>query len=213
MNRLTSSTKQELACPQCGKVHMCERYSVINVTEKPELKEKVLKNQIFVFTCEECGLTAPLTYESVYVDSKKQMIIYLAPEMNANVEASMKMWEQVDAKHRRVVDNINDLKEKILIADRLLDDRIVEFMKIENVQQLKDQMQDDNLMNILFDTDGTNFYFLVFFEKKGIGRIPIAPDYYRACEGRYASKLSKKRSRHFTKIDFEWAGNILMERN
>ena len=40
MDKLTRFTKEELACPKCGKVHLCDRYSVINVTEKPELKEK-----------------------------------------------------------------------------------------------------------------------------------------------------------------------------
>ncbi len=140
---------EELACPQCGKVHKCKRYSVINVTEKPELKAEVLQNKLFVFHCDACGLTAPLTYESVYVDSKKSMIIYLAPEVNANTAASIADWNQVEARQKRLVNNINDLKEKILIADNLLDDRIVEFMKIENLQQLKKEMDNYSQLDYL----------------------------------------------------------------
>ncbi len=213
MNKLTTFTKEELACPQCGKVHLCDRYSVINVTEKPDLKQKVMHNDIFAFRCDQCGLVAPLTYECVYVDTKKSLVIYLAPEMTDNVMKSIKQWQDVDARQKRIVDNINDLKEKILISDHLMDDRIMEFMKIENVQQLKKEMEDDNLMNILFDSDGSNYYFLVFFEKKGMGRIPVAAEYCRAAEQRYLPRIGRKHSKHFVKIDMEWARNILLERN
>lgn len=212
MHKLTKYTVEDLACPQCGKVHKCKRYSVINVTEKPELKEDVLQNRLFVFHCDACGLTAPLTYESVYVDTKKQLLIYLAPEMTSNTQVAIRAWEPVNFKTKRLVNNINDLKEKILIMDNMLDDRIIEFMKIENIQQLKKEMEDDNLMNILFDYKGNQYYFLVFFERKGMGRIPVSTDYYRGAAARHQSRLSKKMSPGFQVIDMEWAGNILLER-
>lgn len=213
MDTLTKYTMEELACPKCGKVHLCKRYSVINVTEKPELKEQVLRNKLYVFTCEGCGLTAPLTYESVYVDTKKNLLIYLAPEMTENTKKSIELWEKENHRNKRIVDNLNDLKEKIMIAEQLMDDRIIEFMKIEHLNQLKKEMEDDTLMNILFDYDGSNFYFMVFFEKKGIGRIPFTSQYYRDAERRYGLKLSKKISRKFVTVDMQWAGNLLMERN
>ena len=213
MDKLTRFTKEELACPKCGKVHLCDRYSVINVTEKPELKEKVLMNKLFVFKCEECGFTAPLTYESVYVDTKRNMILYLTPEMTENTRKSIDQWEKVEAGHKRIVTNLNDLKEKILIADNLLDDRIVEFMKIEHLKQLEKEMKDDNLLNILFDYKGTQYYFMVFFEKKGIGRIPVSPEYYRDVEHRYSGKIGSRNNKKFQEIDMKWAGDIMFERN
>ncbi len=211
--KITKYKVEDLPCPQCVKVHKFKSYSLIKVTEKPELKEDVLQNRLFVFRCDACGLTAPLTYESVYVDTKKQLLIYLAPEMTPNTQVAISAWEPVNFKYKRLVNNINDLKEKILIADNLLDDRIIEFMKIENLQQLKKEMENDNLMNILFDYKGDQYYFLVFFERKGMGRIPVGSDYYRGAVARHAAKLSNKQSKGFQVIDMEWAGNILLERN
>lgn len=213
MDKLTKFTREELACPRCGKVHLCDRYSVINVTEKPELKEKVLLNKLFVFKCDACGLTAPLTYESVYVDTKKKLLFYLTPEMTEEAKKSIAMWDKVEARQKRIVTSLNDLKEKILIADNLLDDRIVEFMKIEHLKQLEKEMKDDNLLNILFDYKGTQYYFMVFFEKKGIGRIPVSPEYYRDVEHRYSGKIGSRNNGKFQEIDMKWAGDIMFERN
>lgn len=211
INKLTKYTVEELSCPKCGKIHPCKRYSVINVTEKPELKEDLLHNKLLVFHCDDCGLTAPLTYECVYVDTKKSLILYLAPEMTDNTKISLAMWEKVEAKQKRLVTNINDLKEKILIAENLLDDRIVELMKIENLEQLKKEMEGDELMNILFDYSGTNYYFMVFFEKKGMGRIPVSAQYYRDAEHRYIGHIGRKQPKGFEEIDMKWASNLLFK--
>ena len=213
MDKLTRYSTEELKCPQCGKVHMVKRYAVVNVTEKPELKEQVLMNKLFVFHCDQCDLTAPLTYETVYVDSKKQLLIYLAPEKTSNVEKSLAEWQKLDFRHKRLVDNLNDLKEKILIADNLLDDRIVEFMKIEHLKQLENEMKDDNLLNILFDYQGTQYYLMVFFEKKGIGRIPVSQEYYRDVEHRYSHRMGRKIDKNFMEVDMRWAGDIMFDRN
>ena len=213
MDKLTKFTREELACPKCGKVHLCDRYSVINVTEKPELKEKVLLNKLFVFKCDACGLTAPLTYESVYVDTKKKLLFYLTPERTENTEKSLAMWEKVDAGQKRIVTSLNDLKEKILIADNLLDDRIVEFMKIEHLKQLEKEIKDDNLLDILFDYQGNQYYFMLFFEKKGIGRIPVSQEYYRDAEHRYSSRIDRRTGDRFMEINMKWAGDIVFRRN
>ena len=213
MDKLTKYTREELTCPKCGKVHLCDRYSVINVTEKPELKEKVLMNKLFVFKCDACGLSAPLTYESVYVDTKKNLLFYLTPEITEETKKTIAMWDKVEARHKRIVTSLNDLKEKILIADNLLDDRIVEFMKIEHLKQLEKEMKDDNLLDILFDYKGNQYYFMVFFEKKGIGRIPVSQEYYREAEHRYVGKMGRKTEHGFREINMKWAGDILFSRN
>ena len=131
--------------------------------------------------------------------------------MTDNTKISLAMWEKVEAKQKRLVTNINDLKEKILIAENLLDDRIVELMKIENLEQLKKEMEGDELMNILFDYSGTNYYFMVFFEKKGMGRIPVSAQYYRDAEHRYIGHIGRKQPKGFEEIDMKWASNLLFK--
>ena len=77
---MTKYSVEELKCPKCGHPHQMRKYSVINVTEKPGMKEDILKNRIFNFDCENCDLVAPLTYESMYLDSKKKLAVCLSNE-------------------------------------------------------------------------------------------------------------------------------------
>ena len=48
---------------------------------------------------------------------------------------------------------------------------------------MKKEMEDDTLLNILFDYNRDNYCFLVFFQKKGIGKIPLTREFYRQVEG------------------------------
>ena len=74
------------------------------------------------------------------------------------------------------------------------------------------EMKDDTLMNILFDYSGNEYCFVVFFEKKGIGKIPMSLDFYRQTESRYVRQLTARSGDDFEKIDVEWAGNIILNR-
>mgnify|MGYP000214172619 CR=1 FL=1 len=48
--------------------------------------------------------------------------------------------EQEKGIDKRLVDNINDLKEKIMIADNHLDDRVIEIIKIMYIDQMKKEI-------------------------------------------------------------------------
>lgn len=92
--RLTSYAMEELECPKCGHKHSLKKYKVINVTEKAKLKEEIMKNRLYQFSCEECEYMAPLTYDSLYVDSRRNIMIYMAPVMNAEIKAEIAELEQ-----------------------------------------------------------------------------------------------------------------------
>lgn len=211
--KMTKWSKEELVCPQCGHVNMVKKYALINASEKPALKEDILKNRIFVFECEHCGLKTPLTYPSVYLDSKKKRLILMTPEPEEEAKKSFGQWEQMKGYHKRYVNNINDLKEKIMIAENHLDDRVIELVKIEYIRQLEKEMKDDTMLDILFDYSGNQMYFVVFFEKKGVGRMPLSLDFYRQIERQYASRLAAHPTDDFQKIDMEWAGTYVFQRS
>ena len=184
--RLTSYAMEELECPKCGHKHSLKKYKVINVTEKAKLKEEIMKNRLYQFSCE-------------------------APVMNAEIKAEIAELEQEKSIDKRLVDNINDLKEKIMIVDNHLDDRVIEIIKIMYLDQIKKEMEDDTLLNILFDYNRDNYCFLVFFQKKGIGKIPLTREFYRQVEDKYKEVIKEHSTDGFMKIDMEWAGKILFK--
>lgn len=211
-NYLTAWNEEALSCPKCGKMHTLPKYTLINVTEKPEYKEMLLKNQLFLFGCEECGLKAPLTYDCIYLDRKKKLVIAMSLEEPKEWKELVEELAGQTGYQKRIVDNINDMKEKILIFDNLLDDRIVEMSKVMLLKQLENEMKDDVLQNVLFDYSGSEMFFIVFFEKKGVGRIPFSIDFYRGVKQNYESKIGPHSTPDFLKIDMEWAGNQMFSR-
>ena len=123
-------------------------------------------------------------------------------------------WLGCDSTHyetRYKDHDINDLKEKIMIADNHLDDRVIEIIKIMYIDQMKKEMEDDTLLNILFDYNRDNYCFLVFFQKKGIGKIPLTREFYRQVEDKYKDAIKEHSMDSFMKVDMEWAGKILFK--
>lgn len=204
----TTYTMEKLTCPQCGKEHELRKYTFINVTQKPKMKDDILKNKIFSFHCDGCGLSAPLTYPCIYWDSKKKFAMALDPAGELNGNDAMELPATEKGWTRRTVDNINNFKEKIMIMDNQLDDRIIEMIKIDMLAELKDEMKDDTLMDILFDYSGNNLFMIVFFEKKGMGRIPLNLDAYRSADARYGQRVRAHTSRDWMNVDMQWAGAI-----
>ena len=216
---------EELECPKCGHKHSLKKYKVINVTEKAKLKEEIMKNRLYQFSCEECEYMAPLTYECLYVYRYRihiavskcviQLLLFFLPPgmpvMNAEIKAEIAELEREKGIDKRLVDNINDLKEKIMIADNHLDDRVIEIIKIMYIDQMKKEMEDDTLLNILFDYNRDNYCFLVFFQKKGIGKIPLTREFYRQVEDKYKDAIKEHSMDSFMKVDMEWAGKILFK--
>ena len=211
--RLTSYAMEELECPKCGHKHSLKKYKVINVTEKAKLKEAVMKNKLFWFNCEGCEYNAPLTYNSLYVDSQRSFMIYMAPIMDAEVKTEIAELAQEKGMEKRLVDNIDDLKEKIMIAENHLDDRVIEIIKIMYLNQIKKEMEDDTLLNILFDYNRDNYCFLVFFQKKGIGKMALTREFYHQMEDKYKDAIKEHSTDGFMKVDMEWGGKILFKDN
>lgn len=209
--KMTHYEMQELECPKCGKKHTLRKYKTINVTEKTKMKEEIMKNRLFQFTCEDCGYMAPLTYDSLYVDSRHNLLIYMAPVMTPEIETEIAALENEEGMALRLVDNINDLKEKIMIADNGLDDRIIELLKILYINQIKKEMENDTLLNILFDYNNDTYCFLVFFQKKGIGKMALTKEFYKETEKKYKEAVRAHSEDKFMKVDMEWAGKVMFK--
>ena len=152
--RLTSYAMEELECPKCGHKHSLKKYKVINVTEKAKLKEEIMKNRLYQFSCEECEYMAPLTYDSLYVDSRRNIMIYMAPVMNAEIKAEIAELEQEKGIDKRLVDNINDLKEDLMRRDFTINSICID--KNEDYIDLLNGINDIN--SSLFSLSSSNYF-------------------------------------------------------
>ena len=120
-----------IKCPHCGTESEFTIWDTINVELDPLLKEKVLRAEIYRFTCPECGAMRYRTYDFLYHDTKsKVMIFFLMPESpEENYETGFIPQELLEGYTLRVVRGYDRLIEKILIFDSGLRDVAVERMK------------------------------------------------------------------------------------
>ena len=66
-------------CSKCGEKSEITVYKSINVSENPELKEKIRNGSLFLWKCPHCGQANLARYESLYHDPEKKIMIWLMP--------------------------------------------------------------------------------------------------------------------------------------
>lgn len=130
---MSQSAMQEITCPQCGKKHSFRVWDSINTREYPEMKEKVRNDEAFRYRCPDCGAAAILNYNFLYHQQEDKVLIFVDAD-GSSYEEMKKILSQkgnaFDGYRKRIILSYNDFKEKLLILDAGLDDRIVESSRL-----------------------------------------------------------------------------------
>jgi hypothetical protein len=113
----------------------------------PHEKTRLLERNLTQFTCAACGHQAQVIYPILYHDMDQALLIWMIPTgppaapsaepPKSPEEFPPEIAEKLRTRYRfRLVANLNELIEKILIFDAKLDDRIVELAKLVAVAKL-----------------------------------------------------------------------------
>jgi len=79
-------------CPLCGRRFTAQVQSIIDVGQDPAAKSRLLRGQINVATCPQCGNAGVLNVPFVYHDPDKELLLcYLPPELNLSGEDQNKL--------------------------------------------------------------------------------------------------------------------------
>ncbi len=160
---------EKVTCPSCHHEGDFEVWDSINTVLDPEMKEKVLNQSIFLYTCPNCGETFRLNYPTLYHQMEDLVIIYLVPESEVEKTYEMFYGENALADYRtekylnRIVTSANQLIEKIKIFDAGKDDRIIELVKLlVGYSILKNNPAIDfDELRFAVDDDGTNILVII----------------------------------------------------
>lgn len=184
---MTKMESIEVDCPFCGAKGSYEHFASVNVTLDPELKEKVLDESLFTYSCSTCGKTAQVDIDCLYHDMQNGLFILLIPNAQDDSQlrdalealAGMKFSFLEEDYLVRIVPSITDLKEKIFIAESELDDRVVEMMKFYLQTSLKNRnliASDTELKFLSAETD--EIIFAVIDGEGNLSHFSISMDYY-----------------------------------
>ncbi len=77
----------QLTCPACGTQFRAGIYTLVDITQQPELKAALLGGQLNVAVCPNCRTASMLGAPLVYHDAAKQLcLVYFPQELNARPE-------------------------------------------------------------------------------------------------------------------------------
>lgn len=132
---MSNLQKSMFTCTTCG--HSFEfsygrSYKSIDI---PSIKEKILSNKLFKYSCPQCKDVFDIEYEFTYHNPERKYIIWLQLPYEGKTPfptlPPSKMFEIAPKEYKyRIVNSREELAEKIKIFDSGLDDKVIEAIKI-----------------------------------------------------------------------------------
>lgn len=169
-----------IACGSCGKDYPVPIHQSVNVQRNPELREALLKGDFFKTVCPDCGFEGDLDYPVTYSDMEHRFIIQYCPTQENLEEAKFAMRGQIEALGEtfpidgfkfRIVTSPNKLREKVMIFEDGLDDRVVEMLKALVMYQMVSQEPDAGISDVFYYSDENCRRI------EGVGEIGMAMDF------------------------------------
>ena len=209
-------------CSKCGEKQVIRIYRSINVSEDPQLKEKVRNGSLFLWECPHCGQVNLAKYETLYHDPAARLMVWLLPEGEISQEQMKAITMHTKAMGgytlRRVAD-MGSLMEKVLIHDAGLDDVVLEMCKyvtkMEMISKITGKDNQEALMKAKF-----NFYriegeadermiTLMFPQDGKMSGVNIGWNVYQDCEGILSRNPHIRPGEGFVNVDADWLATML----
>lgn len=218
-----SIIKESMApCSKCGEQHKITVYKSINVSENPELKEKVRSGSLFLWECPHCGQLNLARYETLYHDPVAKLMFWLLPEgelSETQMQAITMHTKAMGGYTLRRVNDMGSLMEKVLIADAGMDDVVVEMVKyvtrMEMVQKTIGEEKKEEFLSGKFhfyrcEGDGDEKVMTFMYPSDGqMMGVNVGWNVYQDCAGILERNPQMKPADGFVRIDADWLASRL----
>jgi hypothetical protein len=103
--------------------------SVVNVDEKPDVIEIILRGDFLTAQCPACGKILRLEFPFQLINKKDNWEIQFVPEVDRTERLKKLKKEKKYSPSQRIVIGYPELVEKLAIFKNGLDDRVIEYIK------------------------------------------------------------------------------------
>lgn len=199
-------------CPNCGRETNFPIFHNLNITAEPRFKEEILSHRLFHFGC-SCGFETEVVYPMLYHDMERKFMIFMIPDEDERVPEQMRASLMPLAEQGyvfRLVRNVNELCEKILIGDADLDDTAVELLKFVGEVPFKEDHPNLNLSGVYFQQDEQGKNHIVFHTKEEDYALPFDTMQYDIVSEEL--KKHEEEDVFFPEINRAWAEKILWKK-
>ena len=209
-------------CSKCGEKQVIRIYRSINVSEDPQLKEKVRNGSLFLWECPHCGQVNLAKYETLYHDPAARLMVWLLPEGDIS-ETQMKAitmhTKAMGGYTLRRVTDMGSLMEKVLIHDAGLDDVVLEMCKyvtkMEMISKITGKDNQEALMKAKFNfyrmegEEDERMITLMFPQDGQMSGVNIGWNVYQDCEGILSRNPHIRPGEGFVNVDADWLATML----
>jgi DNA-directed RNA polymerase subunit RPC12/RpoP len=210
---------ETLECQSCGERFETTYWRTLNADINPIEKEQLLSGELFKVVCPKCGEKYLVAYPMLYHDMTNMAMIQFIANGDED-EASRAFFESGEKPdflddmlsngyRFRFVYNQNELREKALIFNCVLDDRVIEYIKIYYEMLFSQQMPDARVAHILFVTETTH-KLMIFTESGKTHFAELDMELYVAVEKEHMD-LFDEMSKDCYRIDRDWAASVFGE--
>ena len=213
--------KVNINCPKCGYSIEVSQWSSLNGEKNPAEKKKLLEGTLLTVKCKRCGHTARVGYPLLYNDPSQNIMIWLVYDNDEvkHVTDYFKSSKNKDGDDKvsrecrqRIVRDEFRLREKIMIFDSGLDDKIVEIAKLAFSQNVQKQNPKAKIAAAFFSNEGGEDHIEIFSADGSAFTVKLTEDIYKTLDDTYSGKASFAEDRVYS-IDDVWALNLLREYN
>ncbi|MGX7091785.1 CpXC domain-containing protein [Hutsoniella sourekii] len=205
-----------IQCPVCDHEQMFTRYTSINSHLEPELKNKLIRGQLFLFECEVCGASRHIESTFLYHDPDARWMIYLAPHYASQVEETDQQLSNIltsldfswDEYQLRVVGSITSLIEKIQIYQNGYDDQLIEIVKLLTDGLFAKEKPDCQVYGRYYYKDNKDEK-IIYLTNQGQLLVDFHESLVHFVQDKYGKLLKTPHLGHFIHVDDQWAENLL----
>lgn len=211
---MSMERKEKITCPNCEAKNDFIVWQSLNGDIDPEAKQQLLNGTLFNFKCKKCGYESKVNYPILYHDMKHNVMIHCVPE--EEVEEAYKGFIEsenaIDIKlpnyTKRIVTNHNSLREKAIIFENELDDRIIEIIKLFHLAKVSEQIPDANITDVFFYMSDDKYFFDFLGGQRFTSEIPLTM--YKDIKNMFAERLKDESDLFF--VGTGWAHEFLMKK-
>ena len=206
-----------IECAKCGSKSEYVVFDVLNSQVDYFEKQELINDKLFECKCENCGMVSGLLYELVYHDVEMNTMVYLVDEDHVEgVYTGLALADRAFEKagmpriHNRIVTCQHRFREKAIILDRGLDDRVIEIMKVYCAEEANESLGNtinlDEAETFFCVVDGVPRFEIYCGEKTIFAEIPDG--LYDHVKLQFSELLADDPD---IIVDEEWALGILEE--
>ena len=122
-----------VVCPKCKQQSATNLLLSGNTAEDTDLRAKIFDESLFRWKCKKCGFSSRYQHPLLYNDIEHKFMIYYIPNVERQKVADQKLeteFAELSDIRKRIVPDINAVKEKIILFENGINDMAVELTKL-----------------------------------------------------------------------------------